>query len=404
MGARIGEGAMGIVYRGVHPLLGRQAAVKVLRSESPDAAAQLLAEARLVAQARHPNIIDIFGFGTTDEGQPYFVMELLEGDALDLWLRARLPLAAVDTVGILKQLFSGLAAAHAANVVHRDLKPSNLFMARLADGTHFLKILDFGLSKRVDPASEGTRGIVVGTPLYMSPEQTVGDPCTPASDLYAAGCIAFELLEGRPPFTEPDINELLRQHREVAPPALSGEVQPLLRELVSSLLAKAPAQRPASATEVRAALERVERRLAAARASVQLPQIAGPKPERPTAPRPARAVPARPPPQPEDQATVPLETISTKSRRPSSSTSQERPTVRMEPLKTSSSKLAAAPAPSSSPSTVEVNEEQTEPREIEIPPPPTRTALPAQPSSKTWWIVGGVAVVLFGLLLVILFS
>ena len=218
LGARIGEGAMGIVYRGVHPLLGRQAAVKVLRSESPDAAAQLLAEARLVAQARHPNIIDIFGFGTTDEGQPYFVMELLEGDALDLWLRARPPLAAAETVGILKQLFSGLAAAHAANVIHRDLKPSNLFMARLADGTHFLKILDFGLSKRVDPASEGTRGTVVGTPLYMSPEQTVGDPCTPASDLYAAGCIAFELLEGRPPFTEPDINELLRQHREVAPP------------------------------------------------------------------------------------------------------------------------------------------------------------------------------------------
>lgn len=140
-------------------------------------------------------------------------------------------------------------------------------MAKLADGTHFLKILDFGLSKQVDPASEGTRGTIVGTPVYMSPEQTVGDPSTKASDLYAAGCIAFELLSGRPPFSAPDVNELLRQHREAPPPALGAEVHPLLRELVVSLLAKAPAQRPPSATEVRTALDRVERRLAAAAAS-----------------------------------------------------------------------------------------------------------------------------------------
>ena len=138
LGARIGQGAMGVVYKGVHPLLGREAAVKVLRTDGPGDAQKLLEDARAVAQARHPNIIDIFGFGTTEGGQPYFVMELLEGEALDLWLRNRPPLTPMEVVGILKQLFSGLAAAHAAHVIHRDLKPSNLFMARLADGTHFL--------------------------------------------------------------------------------------------------------------------------------------------------------------------------------------------------------------------------------------------------------------------------
>lgn len=261
--ARLGEGAMGIVYRGTQPLIGKAVAIKVLKPGFDDSG-ELLEEARAVSAAHHPNIIDVFSFGTTAQGQQYFVMELLEGDALDLWLRDR-QLTALESVGILKQLLSGLAAAHAANVVHRDLKPGNLFMARLADGSHFLKILDFGLAKRVNPlAPEQTIGRMAGTPLYMSPEQTRGQATGPFTDLYAVGCIAFELLVGRPPFGSTNLVELLHHHQSSPPPALPASVHPLLNELVQSLLEKQPSARPASALAARQVVERVERRLLAA--------------------------------------------------------------------------------------------------------------------------------------------
>lgn len=377
LGERLGEGAMGVVYKGVHPLLGRQAAVKVLRSESPDAAVRLLAEARLVAQARHPNIIDIFGFGTTDDGQPYFVMELLEGEALDLWLRNRPPLQPAEVVGVLKQLLSGLAAAHAANVIHRDLKPSNLFMARLADGTHFLKILDFGLSKQFDPsAPEKTLGTMVGTPLYMAPEQTIGQPSTPATDLYAAGCIAYELLTGAPPFNSPSLLELLKLQKEAVPPPLPDSVPQLLRELVMALLEKQPAKRPASAAAARQLLDRVERRIIAATPTGTLPPLtsARPRPSRPAPPPPAAEKP-----------TVLL---------PKTSSSQERETVKMEPVK-----LELPPRRAPSVSKVPVAEpkqepEQTVTRRATAPTLPASAPLAKSNTPLLIMLVVGVLVVL----------
>ncbi|MFO0593935.1 MAG: serine/threonine-protein kinase [Myxococcaceae bacterium] len=309
----LGEGGMGVVYRGVQPLIDRPVAIKVLKPGFEDQdASRLLDEARTVAAARHPNIIDIIGFGRTELGRPYVVMELLDGQALDLWVRDR-ELTTLEVVQLLKQLLSGLAAAHAAKVVHRDLKPGNLFIADLPDGTHHLKVLDFGLAKRVDPmAPDHTVGTVAGTPLYMSPEQIRGSGTGPFTDLYAFGCIAFELLSGRPPFSG-SLFEILHAHQHQKPPALPPAVPPMLSEVIFQCLEKDIAARPASALAVRQVIERVERRLlASSGTSSALPSLndepegdkartdrfdplkATPAPV-PSAPRTSKSKPARPP-------------------------------------------------------------------------------------------------------------
>lgn len=269
---RLGEGAMGIVYRGLQPVIGRTVAIKVLK-EGFDGDG-LLAEARALASARHPNIIDILSFGKTPAGQPYFVMELLNGDALDVWLREHQP-TPLQIVSILKQLLSALSAAHAANVVHRDLKPANIFLASLPDDGLFVKILDFGLAKRVDPnVPEFTQGKIGGTPLYMAPEQVRGLVTGPYTDLYAVGCIAWELFTGGPPFTAPTLVELMGQHVRSPPPPLPAGLPQGASELMLALLEKEPSRRPASAIAARQQIDRIERKLlVAAGTNAQLPQL-----------------------------------------------------------------------------------------------------------------------------------
>ncbi len=269
---RLGEGAMGIVYRGLQPVIGRAVAVKVMKQGFD--ADGLLAEARALASARHPNIIDILSFGQTPAGQPYFVMELLDGEALDVWLRNHQP-TPLQIASILKQLFSALSAAHAANVVHRDLKPANIFLASLPDDGLFVKILDFGLAKRVDPkAPEFTHGKIAGTPLYMAPEQVRGQVTGPYTDLYAMGCIAWELFTGGPPFTAPALIELMGQHLRSPPPPLPPGLPQGVPELLLALLEKEPGKRPASAIAARQQVDRIERKLlVAAGTNVQLPQL-----------------------------------------------------------------------------------------------------------------------------------
>ncbi|PZR11113.1 MAG: hypothetical protein DI536_18420 [Archangium gephyra] len=311
VGARLGEGGMGIVYRGLQPIIGRAVAIKVLKSGVSGEG--LLAEARALAQVRHPNIIDIFSFGETPSGQPYFVMELLSGQALDTWLSRHRP-TPLQSVSILKQLLSGLAAAHAANVVHRDLKPANVFLAELPDGTLFVKILDFGLAKVVDPdAPEFTRGRVGGTPVYMAPEQVRGVLTGPFTDLCSTGCIGWELFTGATPFFAPTLIEMMSKHLKSPPPELPPGLPEGVHELLRALLEKEPAKRPASAMAARKQLERVERRLLVqSGTSVQLPRLD------------VRATPAQMPlgratadHEPEVRATVPEQTmVPLKSRAP----------------------------------------------------------------------------------------
>ncbi|QSQ12007.1 serine/threonine-protein kinase [Myxococcus landrumensis] len=260
---RIGEGGMGVVYRAAHPLIGKQVAIKVLRSElvTQQQVDRLLIEARAVNAIRHPGIIDIFGFGQLPDGRPYIIMELLRGQSLSSAIQQRSRLNPNTAVWILDQMLSALGAAHAAGVVHRDLKPGNVFLADALDGSRVVKLVDFGIAKLVreqtGPAT--VTGAILGTPEYMSPEQIRGTPISAATDLYAVGVIAFQMLTGERPF-KGDQLQVLFAHVEQPPPLPSSLVPDIPSELdalVLRLLAKSPAQRPESADAVRRALKQI---------------------------------------------------------------------------------------------------------------------------------------------------
>jgi serine/threonine-protein kinase len=256
---RIGAGGMGIVYRAVQPLIGKQVAIKVLKAGLGDAhelVPRLLVEARVVNAIRHRGVIDIFGFGELPDGRPYVVMELLQGVSLSAYLRKRKRLSAEETVVILDEMLAALGAAHRGGVVHRDLKPGNVFLVENPEGTRSVKLLDFGIAKvkEFQPSRRLTQeGSILGTPDYMAPEQVRGEKVGPAADLYAVGVIAFQLLTGRLPFLGASSRVLMAQVDE-RPPALSSlvpDVPRALENIVMRLLAKLPAKRYASAEAVR---------------------------------------------------------------------------------------------------------------------------------------------------------
>jgi serine/threonine protein kinase len=265
---RIGVGGMGLVYEGIQPLIGKRVAVKVLRPElasGPDhreQVARLLAEARAVNAIRHRGIVDIFGFGQLPDGRQYIIMEFLEGQALDAYLAQRRRLPAMEVLDILDEVLSALAAAHGAGVVHRDLKPSNIFLVRQADGSRYVKLLDFGLAKQAQGPSRRTAqtrtDMVVGTPEYMAPEQARGQAVGPMTDLYSLGVVAFEMVTGRLPFTGDSPVELLMQHVERKPPRPSEvvpELPPALDTFILQMLTKDPEVRPGSAELLRRSLQ-----------------------------------------------------------------------------------------------------------------------------------------------------
>jgi serine/threonine protein kinase len=203
----LGEGGMGVVYRATHKVLGKGVAIKVLKDDLVDDekhAARLLEEARNVARLKHPNIADVYDFGRTPDGHPYFVMELLEGLPLDRLIDDRGAQPLTDCLEIIDQVLGALTAAHAAGLVHRDLKPSNVFLERLSDGTRHVKLLDFGLAKRLDRGKEQKNKrasmVLVGTPDSMAPEQVRGESLGPGTDLWAVGVLLYELCTGVRPF------------------------------------------------------------------------------------------------------------------------------------------------------------------------------------------------------------
>ena len=252
----VGVGGMGVVYEGRQPVIGKRVAIKVLRSREPDLVERFLSEARAVNAIGHRGIVDIFSFGQLDDGTHYFVMEYLEGRGFDALLKehGRFPPAMCLDWAI--EVLGALDAAHAAGVIHRDLKPSNLFLVESRGGA-WVKLLDFGIAKLSPLAGQRTAqtraSVVIGTPDYMSPEQVTGHRVTPATDLYALGCVLFELMTGHRPYEGANPMQTMFMHVDAPAPRLAQwlpDVAPELEALLARLLAKAPAERPASARAV----------------------------------------------------------------------------------------------------------------------------------------------------------
>jgi serine/threonine-protein kinase len=260
----IGSGGMGVVYRGVHPIIGRPVAIKVLRPELAADAANveaMLSEARAVASIGHRGIVDVFAYGELPDGRHYMVMELLNGEALNRLIRREAPLPPRKTVELLDAILDSLEAAHEAGVVHRDLKPSNLFVVKAKQKDRVLvKLLDFGLAKRGPATGKTNASVLMGTPGYMAPEQIRLAKTDVRTDLYSLGVVAFELATGRRPFKADDMAALLLAHTDQTPPAPSSiaKVPRQLEQWILALLAKNPDERPATAEVVRERLNALD--------------------------------------------------------------------------------------------------------------------------------------------------
>ena len=259
---RIGEGGMGTVYMAVHIHLNKPFAVKVLSDKvaaNKMAVDRLLQEAQTASSIDHDNIVDVVSFDTTSEGRVFLVMEFLEGFSLaDLIDKG--PMRMERALPIAYQLCQALEAAHERGIVHRDLKPENIFIVRKRD-LDFVKVLDFGISKVKTAEAEQVRmtrtGQLVGTPLYMSPEQARGESDVDRhADIYALGVILYEMLSGRPPFEGGNYFQLLWKHGNESPPPLSEriDIAPELEAAVMKALEKKPEDRHASMADFERAL------------------------------------------------------------------------------------------------------------------------------------------------------
>jgi serine/threonine protein kinase len=273
--SELGQGGMGVVYVGRHEQLGHRVVVKVLRPEMSCNASMVrrfFNEAQAATAIRHPGIVQVFDFGTTEDGRAYFVMELLEGVTLAERLQQR-RLEVVECCRIARQIANVLQAAHGAGITHRDLKPDNLFLVPDPEivGGERVKVLDFGIAKlasEIYATNVQTRAdLVMGTPSYMSPEQCRGaGGVDNRSDIYSLGCVLFKMVCGRAPFVGEGAGDIIGAHLHVPPPALQDfvpDVPAALAALVARTLQKQPAARPQTMAAVAQELDDLVRDLVA---------------------------------------------------------------------------------------------------------------------------------------------
>ncbi len=263
----IGRGGMGEVHEAEHTELARRVAVKILHGRAAtnrSSMTRIKREARSLASLSHPNVVQVLDAGE-HEGWPYIAMELLHGEDLRMRLDRDGPLPVGEAITITSQILAGLDAVHAAGVVHRDVKPENIFLTKAADGTTFVKILDFGVSKlmAIDSSAGNLTesGTIVGSPAFMAPEQAIGSSGVDArTDLYSVGALLYTMLAGRAPFAAPNIPAVLLA-------IVEGRSEPLanlrpglptaLLQLIDKAMDKERGKRFRSAAEFSAALQAV---------------------------------------------------------------------------------------------------------------------------------------------------
>jgi serine/threonine-protein kinase len=277
--ARLGSGSMGTVYRATQAPIGREVALKILRTDravDDSSRARFLREARANSALTSPNTVTVFDFGQSEDGEFYLAMELLEGESVGERIRTLGRLGVGEAIDTARQALASLAEAHDKGIIHRDLKPDNLFYARVpgfdpqtqtSRHGEVVKVLDFGVAKMLRDetdvamnAVETQAGTVFGTPRYMSPEQAQGKPLDARTDLYSLGVILYHMLTGHPPFRDDDAIVVMARHiksqavplREAAPEA---DIPARVEAFVMRALSKEPDLRPPSAEAMLAELE-----------------------------------------------------------------------------------------------------------------------------------------------------
>jgi tRNA A-37 threonylcarbamoyl transferase component Bud32 len=278
--SKVGEGAMGEVYLVEHLGLGRKEALKVLRSsmDTPSLVTRFRREARATNRLQHPNIVAIHDFGRLPDGRFYIATEYADGSSLDQVLRLVGPFPVARALPVLIQLADAIDHAHSRGVIHRDLKPANLMLVERRGHGDLLKVLDFGVAKIIAPDDADSilatgQGEIFGTPAYMAPEQVVAKANDPRIDIYAFGCIAFELVTGDPPFVGRPL-EVMSNHMW-APPRRPSEVMPRadiprrLDDIILLCLEKSPSDRFQTGADLSAALIELRNGTAALAAAPQ---------------------------------------------------------------------------------------------------------------------------------------
>lgn len=247
---KLGEGALGAVYKGMQLSTGRTVAVKFLKKDdvSPNDRLRFEQEATCLSLLSHPNLVSIIDFGYDDAGTQYLVLDYIEGETLQSRLAKKGKLTAVEFIDVFTQICKGLSHAHAKGIVHRDLKPSNIMIVADPSGEQIVKIVDFGIARESQSTTRLTStGGIVGSPAYMSPEQAEGFPCDARSDIYSIGCIMYECLTGRLPFEANTAMAALvkRLHSEPGPFVAGG-----LEKIVFRALERTPERRYQNASQL----------------------------------------------------------------------------------------------------------------------------------------------------------
>ncbi|MBR4984589.1 MAG: serine/threonine protein kinase [Proteobacteria bacterium] len=263
----IGGGAMGAVYKAEHELMGKAVALKILHGDFADNeeyCSRFSREAQAAATLDHQNICSVMDYDTTEEGVSYLVMEYLDGETLKSRLARVGSLSPSTAIHIMDQLLSALACAHACGIVHRDVKPDNIFLIQREGRDDFVKLIDFGIAHIDNPRGEDKTmthaGMIYGTPQYLAPEQALGEAVDHRTDLYACGCIFYEMLMGVPPFEGKNYIELMNKQISEDPPHLDRSIAQWERldAVIQKLLNKAAEIRYQSAQEVKQELEAIQ--------------------------------------------------------------------------------------------------------------------------------------------------